>query len=128
MKFLYLINQRLHKAMTSEDDEYIDYSCSTPVERLSRDIETILRSWHVVAGADRHFSIRRPESSSEYYSLHNNVHLLRSARVGYATSLTTNRGAESMPVALDCKCWDGAIQEPNLFNQQRFFRGPVGGF
>uniref|UniRef100_A0A7S3Q2Y0 Rab3 GTPase-activating protein catalytic subunit n=1 Tax=Chaetoceros debilis TaxID=122233 RepID=A0A7S3Q2Y0_9STRA len=38
------------------DDEYIDYSCSTPIERLSRDVETLLRSWHIVQGSDRHVS------------------------------------------------------------------------
>lgn len=36
-------------------DEYTDYSCSTPVERLARDVETLLRSWHLV-GSDRHVS------------------------------------------------------------------------
>lgn len=32
-------------------DEYIDYSCSTCIERLARDLETILSSWHL---GDRH--------------------------------------------------------------------------
>ena len=37
-------------------DEYIDYSCSTPLERLSRDVETMLRSWYIIEGSDRHVS------------------------------------------------------------------------
>ena len=38
------------------NEEYIDYSCSTPLERLSRDVETILRSWYIIEGSDRHVS------------------------------------------------------------------------
>ena len=38
-------------------DEYIDYSCSTSLERLSRDVETALRGWHVASGSDRHVSL-----------------------------------------------------------------------
>jgi hypothetical protein len=40
------------------NDEYIDYSCSTPIERLSRDIETLLRSWFIIDGSDRHVGFR----------------------------------------------------------------------
>jgi len=36
------------------DDEYVDYSCSTPLERLARDVSTQLRAWHVDKGSDRH--------------------------------------------------------------------------
>ena len=36
-------------------DEYVDFSCSTPIERLTRDIETVLRSWHIQQ-TDRHIS------------------------------------------------------------------------
>ena len=42
-------------------DEYIDYSCSTPLERLSRDVETLLRSWHIVEGSDRHVSFHNQQ-------------------------------------------------------------------
>ena len=38
------------------NDEYIDYSSSTPLERLSRDVETMLRSWYIIEGSDRHVS------------------------------------------------------------------------
>ena len=40
------------------DDEYIDYSCSTPLERLSRDVETLLRQWHIIF-SDRHVSFKK---------------------------------------------------------------------
>lgn len=46
------------------DDEYIDYSCSTPLERLSRDVETLLRAWHIIEGSDRHVSFHRKPSTS----------------------------------------------------------------
>ena len=47
------------------DDEYIDYSCSTPLERLSRDVETLLRAWHIIEGSDRHVSFhRKPANAS----------------------------------------------------------------
>jgi len=40
------------------NDEYIDYSCSTSLERLSRDVETLLRSWFIIDGSDRHIGFR----------------------------------------------------------------------
>ena len=43
-------------------DEYVDYSCSTPLEILSRDVETLLRKWHVVQGSDRHVSFHSSQS------------------------------------------------------------------
>jgi Rab3 GTPase-activating protein catalytic subunit len=45
-----------NNALNSSNNNYIDYSCSTSIERLARDIETILHSWHVDGGNDRHFS------------------------------------------------------------------------
>jgi Rab3 GTPase-activating protein catalytic subunit len=42
--------------VSASSNNYIDYSCSTSIERLARDIETILHSWHVDGGNDRHFS------------------------------------------------------------------------
>jgi len=108
--------------MTSEDDEYIDYSCSTPIERLSRDIETVLRSWHVVSGADRHISLRRQESSTAPNTFENqsNVHLLRSARVCYtpfvakratAETISSHGHQERLTVDLELNLYDGPIQE-----------------
>ena len=40
---------------SNNHDEYTDYSCSTSIERLARDVETHLRAWHLV-GTDRHVS------------------------------------------------------------------------
>lgn len=48
--------------MSHAHDEYIDYSCSTSVERLARDVETILRKWHVCNGSDRHVSFASSSS------------------------------------------------------------------
>lgn len=39
-------------------DEYTDYSCSTSMERLARDVESALRRWHVTK-SDRHVSFSR---------------------------------------------------------------------
>jgi len=60
--------------MSQAEDEYIDYSCSTPLERLARDIETTLRSWHVSQN-DRHVSFSSPTSEQESNNQHpgNNV-------------------------------------------------------
>ena len=49
----------------SHHDEYIDYSCSTSVERLARDVETRLREWHVDQGSDRHVSVTGNHSPSQ---------------------------------------------------------------
>jgi len=48
--------------MSHAHDEYIDYSCSTSVERLARDVETVLRKWHVADGSDRHVSFASSSS------------------------------------------------------------------
>ena len=47
---------RAGKMRIKGEDQYIDYSCSTSLERLSRDVETMLRSWHIIEGSDRHVS------------------------------------------------------------------------
>lgn len=53
---LYLLRTTMMSSTSSvAEQEYIDYSCSTPLERFSRDIETILRKWHVHDN-DRHVS------------------------------------------------------------------------
>ena len=46
------------------NDEYIDYSCSTPLERLSRDVQSLLRGWHIISGSDRHVSFNRKQRFS----------------------------------------------------------------
>ena len=46
------------------EDEYTDYSCSTSIERLARDVETLLRLWHVDKGNDRHISMSTAQANS----------------------------------------------------------------
>ena len=53
--------------MSLREDEYIDYYCSTPLERLARDVETILRSWHV-SHNDRHISFQTNSNTSFEHS------------------------------------------------------------
>lgn len=43
-------------------DDYVDYSCSTNIERLARDVETYLRQWHL-SDSDRHASSSDKQSS-----------------------------------------------------------------
>ncbi|KAG7347273.1 Rab3 GTPase-activating protein catalytic subunit [Nitzschia inconspicua] len=45
------------------EEEYTDYSCSTAIERLSRDVETVLRTWHVDRGSDHHVTISESTST-----------------------------------------------------------------
>lgn len=52
-------------------DEYIDYSCSTSLERLSRDVETLLRSWFIIDGSDRHVGFRDSHSKSSNVQMSN---------------------------------------------------------
>ena len=41
---------------TPKHEEYVDYTCSTSLEQLVRQVETYFRSWHIDQGADRHIS------------------------------------------------------------------------
>jgi hypothetical protein len=45
------------------EQEYTDYSCSTSLERLSRDIESVLRKWHLEE-SDRHVSSSSSSSNN----------------------------------------------------------------
>lgn len=47
-----------------QEDQYTDYSCSTPLERLSRDVETVLRAWHIDQGCDHHVSLMSHNNAS----------------------------------------------------------------
>jgi len=58
----------------ANNDEYTDYSCSTSIERLARDVETLLRSWHVDKGNDRHISILSSSNSHNSHHHHHHVH------------------------------------------------------
>ena len=54
----------------------MDYSCSTPLERASRDVETILRSWHISDGSDLRIFLRRSKYNSaaaSWRSSHNDT-------------------------------------------------------
>ena len=66
--------------MSHAHDEYIDYSCSTSVERLARDVETILRKWHICTGSDRHVSF----ASSSSHGGSSRVASRQTSRVGAA--------------------------------------------
>ena len=61
------------------DDEYTDYSCSTSIERLARDVETLLRLWHVDKGNDRHISMNTVQANSCSNKSVNNNQQTRSA-------------------------------------------------
>ena len=45
-------------------DEYTDYSCSTPMERLARDVELQLRKWHLT-DSDRHVSFAQQQQKQD---------------------------------------------------------------
>ena len=78
--------------MSHAHDEYIDYSCSTSVERLARDVETLLRKWHVADGSDRHVSFA---SSSSSHGGSSRVASRQTSRVG-AVSDKSKNGDNSM--------------------------------
>ena len=47
-----------HNQTSSLHNEYnVDHSCSTPLERLARDVGNTLRQWNVHQGCDRHVSL-----------------------------------------------------------------------
>ncbi|CAB9500581.1 Rab3 GTPase-activating protein catalytic subunit [Seminavis robusta] len=81
-----MCNNTLHK-----EEEYIDYSCSTSVERLTRDVESLLRSWHIHDGCDRHYSVNTDR---------NGLSQLRTERLTW-----TAHGNLSIPLQLSL--WDG---------------------
>lgn len=87
--------------MNRSSDEYFDYSCSTAVERLARDVETVLRSWHVVDGSDRHVSMTTP-------SIFNRLAMIRSHQLVW--ELVMDQGGQRRVmhrVDLELTLWDG---------------------
>jgi ABC-type arginine transport system ATPase subunit len=52
------------KGIKMNHDEYTDYSCSTSIERLTRDVEMVFRKWHLLE-TDRHISFAHTLSSDE---------------------------------------------------------------
>jgi Rab3 GTPase-activating protein catalytic subunit len=117
---------------TNTMDEYTDYSCSTSTERLARDVETALRSWHVVDGSDRHASMSTMSSRSTGASLNcndekkvqtnqkhllsndhspyssKNIRLIRSQTIAWHLSFYLQSGLRiSCPFELELSLWDG---------------------
>ena len=94
-------------------DEFTDYSCSTSLERLARDVETILRSWHV-NDSDRHVSLQNddgPSTSSPESEANGGrscLLLLRSQsltwEIGFHSQHQQRRISHSVPLLL--RLWD----------------------
>lgn len=105
-----------------KEEEYTDYSCSTSIERLSRDVETVLRAWHVDRGSDRHVSIapqhkhkqnhkqsQRSPSSKEEEKEDPTSSLIRSNPIQWNVSLQgsgPHMGRTSLVVDLELALWD----------------------
>ena len=99
------------------EEEYTDYSCSTSIERLARDVETILRAWHVDRGSDRHVSIAPLQSqiTTNHESTSSNSmvddsptsHLIRANTIQWNIAVTTpTEGRTSVVVDLELALWD----------------------
>jgi hypothetical protein len=103
-------------------DEYTDYSCSTSIERLARDVETVLRSWHVDGGSDRHISVSSSSSSFQTtsnssskhhaallsHSSASSVNLIRSGQLAWNVSFYRQDGTRiSSQMDVDLSLWDG---------------------
>ena len=96
------------------EEEYTDYSCSTAIERLSRDVETILRAWHVDRGSDHHVTTfssnnsgRHSRQSSSASGSLSNVRLIRSDCISWNLTLTTKqKGRCSVTIELELALWD----------------------
>ena len=118
-------------------DEYVDYSCVTPIERLTRDIETVIRSWHIQQtdrhishyGSSRHrttfkssevprnisFDINSKEEN-EVPNDSGDVKLIRSAKIIFTTNPpNTDNLQNRINIELDLALWDGppSIQTSN---------------
>ncbi len=102
------IEETTKRIMQSNDhDEYIDYSCSTSLERLARDVETRLRAWHVDQGSDRHVSVHSKTTNSVLEEDRHRVALIRSDSIVWALSfhlLSSQRIA--CQINLELCLWD----------------------
>jgi hypothetical protein len=91
---------------TTNEEEYTDYSCSTALEGLSRDVETVLRTWHVDRGSDRHvtnFSSRQKKRPKDDLS----STLIRSNTIVWNFSVTDKMGGRSsVTMDLELCLWD----------------------
>jgi hypothetical protein len=92
--------QQQQQQQQHKEEEYTDYSCSTAVERLSRDIESLLRSWHIHNGCDRHFSVSTNPKG---------LALLRAERLVFVASLPDR---QSLRLELELALWDGPALIP----------------
>ena len=108
------------------EEEYTDYSCSTAVERLSRDVETILRAWHVDRGSDHHVTASNNNGNGSSSSSNGNsnsnsmavatsggdtslssVRLIRSDTISWNLTLTTRqKGRTNITIDLELALWD----------------------
>lgn len=94
-------------------DEYTDYSCSTSIERLARDVETLLRTWHVYGGSDRHVSISSQKALlNQTTATASAVHLIRSDQLVWNISYHLQDGRRmSCQMDLDLSLWDGPSRD-----------------
>eukprot|EP00934_Nitzschia_sp_Nitz4_P008440 Nitzschia sp. Nitz4//scaffold49_size126201//67010//71320//NITZ4_003646-RA/size126201-processed-gene-0.98-mRNA-1//-1//CDS//3329553161//8430//frame0 len=83
-------------------EEYTDYSCSTAVERLGRDVETVLRAWHVDKGSDHHVSVPSAASGTSGWT----CPLIRSNTLIWHVPVTTRTGRSSVTIDLELALWD----------------------
>lgn len=102
-------------------DEYIDYSCSTSLERLARDVETRLRAWHVDQGSDRHVSVNQhpkkkastttttSQLQAQLQEDRHRVALIRSESIVWALSFHLLDGQQRIAcqLQLELSLWDG---------------------
>ena len=79
-------------------DEYTDYSCSTSIERLARDVETVLRKWHIVKGSDRHYSSHASNKTDK---------CLRSEVIAWNLSFHSAGNKITCDFDVELKLWDG---------------------
>ncbi len=88
------------------EEEYTDYSCSTAIERLSRDVETVLRTWHVDKGSDRHVSLAGITESIFSSNDDPTCPLIRSNTLCWNVPVTTRQGRMSVTIDLELALWD----------------------
>ena len=115
--------------MAMHDENYTDYSCSTSIERLARDVETALRSWHVADGSDRHASMSTATAAAgssrgsggggvlvaPVHSRSVISRQIRSQRISWQLSFFLQSGVRiSCSLQLELCLWDG----PTLVSQR----------
>mmetsp|Transcript_18427 Transcript_18427/g.29703 ORF Transcript_18427/g.29703 Transcript_18427/m.29703 type:complete len:1511 (+) Transcript_18427:284-4816(+) len=96
-----------------QEEEYTDYSCSTAIERLSRDVETVLRTWHVDRGSDHHVTVTSSTGSACSVTSGGgdadlvNIRLIRSTTLAWNLTVTTQQyGRSTITIDLELALWD----------------------